>query len=56
MHSVDLGGIFRIYPDFGELGVLSIYSIYDRDLSKFEIAEHFIEYQVKNFTNDEVLI
>ena len=53
MHDVDLGSIFRIDADLGELGILSTYS---RDLSKFEIAEHFVEYHVKNFTEDEVLI
>ena len=53
MHNVDLGSIFNISLDLGEIGILSAYS---RDLSKFEIAEHFVEYHVKNFTEDEVLI
>ena len=37
-----------------QLGVLSLY---DRELSKTEVAEHFVEYQVKNFSNNaQVLI
>ena len=35
---------------------LGVVSLYNRELNKSEVAEHFVEYQVKNFTNDEVLI
>ena len=35
---------------------LGILSFYNRNLNKQEIVQHFIDYQVKNFTNDEVLI
>ena len=52
-HNVDLGDLSRITMNVNQLGVLSLYS---RELSKTEVAEHFVEYQVKNFSNDEVLI
>ena len=52
-HNVDLGNLSNIIIDVQQLGVLSLYS---RELSKTEVAEHFVEYQVKNFSNDEVLI
>ena len=52
-HNVDLGNLSDIRIDVHQLGVLSLYN---RELSKTEIAEHFVEYQVKNFSNDEVLI
>ena len=52
-HNVDLGDLTMISMDVNQLGVLSLYS---RELSKTEVAEHFVEYQVKNFTDDEVLI
>ena len=35
---------------------LGILSFYNRDLNKHEIVQHFIDYHVENFTNDEVLI
>ena len=35
---------------------LGIFSFYDRNLNKAEIVQHFIDYHVQNFTNDEVLI
>ena len=35
---------------------LGILSFYNRNLNKQEIVQHFIDYHVKNFTNDEVLI
>ena len=35
---------------------LGILSFYNRNLGKPEIVQHFIDYQVKNFTNDKVLI
>ena len=38
--------------NINQLGVLSLYG---RELSKTEVAEHFVEYQVQNFSNDEVL-
>ena len=53
MHNVDLGDIISMTLELGEIGIFSVYS---RDLSKFEIAEHCVEYHVKNFTEDEVLI
>ena len=52
-HSVDLGDLNSISMNVNQLGVLSLYR---RELSKTEVAEHFVEYQVKNFTDDEVLI
>ena len=52
-HNVDLDDLSRIRMNVNQLGVLSLYS---RELSKTEVAEHFVEYQVKNFTDDEVLI
>ena len=52
-HNVDLGKLSLIRIDVQQLGVLSLYN---RELSKTEVAEHFVEYQVKNFSNDEVLI
>ena len=52
-HNVDLANLSRITMNVDQLGVLSLYN---RELSKTEVAEHFVEYQVKNFSNDEVLI
>ena len=52
-HNADLGDLTMISMDVNQLGVLSLYS---PELSKTEVAEHFVEYQVKNFTDDEVLI
>ena len=52
-HNVDLDDLSRIRMNVNQLGVLSLYN---RELSKTEVAEHFVEYQVKNFSNDEVLI
>ena len=52
-HNVDLANLSRISMNVNQLGVLSLYR---RELSKTEVAEHFVEYQVKNFTDDEVLI
>ena len=52
MHDVDLGFIYEMKPGNEQLG---IFNVYDRNLSKSEIAEHFVEYHVKNFTTDEVL-
>ena len=52
-HNVDLGGLSIIRINVQQLGVVSLY---ERELSKTEVAEHFVEYQVKNFSNDEVLI
>ena len=53
-HNVDLGELSDIRLD--PVHQLGIVSLYNRKLSKSEIGEHFVEYQVKNFTNDEVLI
>ena len=53
-HNVDLGDLSRITMRVNQLGVLSLYN---RELSKTEVAEHFVEYQVKNFSNNaQVLI
>ena len=53
-HNVDLGDLSRITMNVYQLGVVSLY---DRELSKTEVAEHFVEYQVKNFSNNaQVLI
>ena len=52
-HTINLDDINAISLDIDQLGVLSLYN---RELSKTEVAEHFVEYQVKNFSNDEVLI
>ena len=53
-HNVDLSDISSISMNIDQLGVLSLY---DSELSKTEVAEHFVEYQVKNFSNNaQVLI
>ena len=52
-YNINLPDLSRISINADQLGVLSIYG---RELSKTEVAEHFVEYQVKNFSNDEVLI
>ena len=52
-YNIDLSDLSSISMNVDQLGVLSLYS---RELSKTEVAEHFVEYQVKNFSNDEVLI
>ena len=53
-HNVDLGELSDIRITVEQLGVVSLY---DRELSKTEVAEHFVEYQVKNFSNNaQVLI
>ena len=51
--NLDLGELSLIYIGVKELGILSLYS---RMLNKLEIAEHFVEHHVKNFTDGEVLI
>ena len=52
-HNIDLGNLSSISIKVNQLGVLSLYN---RELSKTEVAEYFVEYQVKNFSNDEVSI
>ena len=52
-YNIDLGNLSSISINVDQLGVVSLYN---RELSKTEVAEHFVEYQVKNFSNDEVLI
>ena len=52
-HNINLDNLSSISMNIDQLGILSIYN---RELSKTEVAEHFVEYQVKNFSNDEVLI
>ena len=52
-YNIDLADLSSISINVDQLGVVSLYG---RELSKTEVAEHFVEYQVKNFSNDEVLI
>ena len=53
-YNIDLPDLSSITINIDQLGVLSLYG---RELSKTEVAEHFVEYQVKNFSNDaQVLI
>ena len=53
-YNIDLPDLSSISINADQLGVLSLY---DRELSKTEVAEHFVEYQVKNFSNNaQVLI
>ena len=52
-YNIDLSDLSSISINVDQLRVLSLYG---RELSKTEVAEHFVEYQVKNFSNDEVLI
>ena len=53
-HNIDLGELSDIRITVEQLGVVSLYN---RELSKTEVAEHFVEYQVKNFSNNaQVLI
>ena len=53
-YNIDLPDLSSISINAYQLGVLSLY---DRELSKTEVVEHFVEYQVKNFSNNaQVLI
>ena len=52
-YTIDLADLSSISINVDQLGVVSLYN---RELSKTEVAEYFVEYQVKNFSNDEVLI
>ena len=52
-HNINLDNLSSILMNIDQLGILSIFN---RELSKTEVAEDFVEYQVKNFSNDEVLI
>jgi hypothetical protein len=52
-HNIDLGNLSSVVMGVKELGILSIYN---KDLSKAEIIQHYIDHHVGNFTNDEVLI
>ena len=51
-HNLILGSLSHIIVGVKELGILSLYN---RDLNKAEIVQHFIDNHVENFTNDEVL-
>lgn len=51
-NNLTLGNITNIRTEVKELGILSLYN---RDLNKMEIIQHFIDHHVENFTNDEVL-
>ena len=48
-----LGVMHDIIMDVEELGILSLYN---RNLSKQEIVQHFVDHHVQNFTDNEVLI
>lgn len=50
-YTVDLGDLTGMTINANQLGIISLYN---RELSKMEMAEHFVEYQVKNFTDYEV--
>ena len=52
-NNIDLGRLYSITVSGDELGILSLYN---RELNKHEMVEHFVENHVKNFTDDEVLI
>ena len=53
-YNINLSDLSSISMNIDQLGVLSLY---DRELSKTEVAEHFVEYQVKNLSNNaQVLI
>ena len=53
-HNIGLAELSSISINVDQLGVVSLY---DCELSKTEVAEHFVEYQVKNFSNNaQVLI
>ena len=51
--NVVLGNMNNITSEIKEMG---IFSLYNRDLNKAEMVQHFVDYHVMNFTNDEVLI
>ncbi len=50
---VDLDQLGDMYFGFQEIGMLTFY---DRDLSKLEIAEHFMDYHVSKFSDDDTLL
>ena len=53
-YNINLSNLSSISINADQLGVLSLHG---RELSKTEVAEHFVEYQVKNFSNNaQVLI
>ena len=52
-HNVSLGSLSDIRVGVKEVGIVSLYN---RDLNKMEMIQHFIDHHVENFTNDEVLI
>ena len=51
--NLDLGDVKHIKIGVKQVGIISIYN---RQLNKGEIIEHFVDRNVKNFTNDEILI
>ena len=53
MRDTVLGGMAAITMGVEELGILSLYN---RNLSKQEIVQHFVDHHVQNFTDNEVLI
>ena len=52
-HNVNFNRLLNIRVGGRDLGIISLY---DRDLTKMEMVQHFIDHHVENFTNDEVLI
>jgi hypothetical protein len=51
--SIILGDVASIRIGVNELGILSLYN---RNLNKQDIVQHFIDHHVENFTEDKVLI
>ena len=51
-HTLDLSSLGGLRLPSNFYGVVSLYN---RELSKLEIVEHYVKYHVKAFTNDEVL-
>ena len=54
MHNTNLDNLSNLR--IGGSGELGIVSLYNRDLNKMEIIQHFVDHHVVNFTNDNILI
>ena len=52
-HNLNFDSLHYIRMGMKELGIVSLY---DRNLNKGEIVQHFVDHHVENFTDDEVLI
>ena len=52
-HNLNFDSLHYIRMGMKELGIVSLY---DRNLNKMEIVQHFVDHHVENFTDDEVLI